>query len=124
LASAKFIVAVVDDDPGVLKSLERLLKTNGYAARPYISALEFLKDGGLFKIDCIISDIGMPDINGFELQRLAGIQRPELPVILITARPDLCSLDAAAANNRGFLQKPFSSLDLLGALAVALNDPR
>lgn len=124
MASAKLIIAVVDDDPGVLKSLERLLKTHGYEVRPYISAVEFLEDGGLFDIDCLISDIGMPVIDGFELQRLSGIQRPELPVILITARADLCSLDAAAANNRGFLQKPFSTVDLLRALAVALNDPR
>jgi FixJ family two-component response regulator len=124
LASAKFIIAVVDDDPSVLKSLERLLGANGFAVRPYLSAVEFLKDGGLFNIDCIIADIGMPVMDGFELRRLAGIERPELPVILMTARTDLRNLDATAPNNRGFLQKPFSRLELLRALAVALNDPR
>lgn len=114
----------MEDDPGVLKSLERLLESNGYAVRAYTSAVEFLKDEGLFNVDCLISDIGMPVMDGIELQRVAGIQRPELPVILITARPDVSSVDVAAANNRGFLQKPFNRLDLLRALAVALNYPR
>jgi FixJ family two-component response regulator len=124
LAPAKFVIAVVEDDPGVLKSIERLLESNGYAVRPYSSAVEFLKDEGLFNADCLISDIGMTAMDGIELQRVAGIQRPELPVILMTARPDLNSVDVAAPNNRGFLQKPFNRLDLLRALAVALNGPR
>jgi FixJ family two-component response regulator len=87
LASAKFIIALVEDDLGVLKSTERLLESNGYAVRPYSLAIEFLNDKGLFNVDCLISDIGMPAMDGIELQRVTGIQRPELPVILMTARP-------------------------------------
>jgi hypothetical protein len=62
-------------------------------------------------------------MDGPELQRLAGVKRPQLPVILITARPDLSSLDATAANNRGLLKKPIDALGLLRAAAAAVHGP-
>jgi FixJ family two-component response regulator len=99
------------------------LEVNGYAVRSYTSAFECLQDEVIFAIYCIIADIHMPIMNGFELQRLAGIKRPQLPVILMTALPDPISLDPKAANNRGLLKKPIAALDLLRAVAEAVGVP-
>jgi FixJ family two-component response regulator len=82
-------VAVIDDDTRVLESLENLLESAGHTVRLFTSAQAFLKDEAFAKVDCVISDIGMPAIDGFELERLARTARPELPVILITGRQEL-----------------------------------
>ena len=121
--SAKRVVAVVDDDQRVLESLEDLLESAGYAVRPYPSAERLLEyDAGLADLDCLISDIGLPVMDGFELRRLAKAKRPGLPVILITGRHELSNL-AGAENDRadGFFQKPINSSDLLTAISKALG---
>lgn len=116
------IVAVVDDDEHVLESLKNLLESHGYRVLPYGSGASFLAEAALFDIDCLISDVSMPVMDGFELQLRVGKDYPALPVILITARPDVNVSNIASANNRGFFQKPFDSSALLGAIAAAIRD--
>ncbi len=123
-ALTKSVIAVVDDDEHVLDSLENLLESYGYAVRPYGSAVAFLADEARFDIDCLISDVSMPVIDGFQLQQRVGEERPRLPVILITARPDVNPNNAESPNNRRLLQKPFDSIALLDAIASATLDPR
>jgi FixJ family two-component response regulator len=120
LALTKSVIAIVDDDVRVLESLENLLESYGYAVRPYDSATAFLQDDVLFEIDCLISDIGMPTMDGFELQARVAGDRPQLPVILITARNDVSGNTCVSSNNRGFLQKPFKSETLLNTVAAAI----
>ncbi len=59
-------IALVDDDPRVLESLEELFESSGYVVRAYPSA-QALIDAGLSNVDCLITDIGMPVVDGFEL---------------------------------------------------------
>ncbi len=113
-------IAVVDDDSRVLESLDNLLQSYGYTVRLYGSPLDFLNDEVLFEIDCLISDVGMPEMDGFALQCRVGQDRPQLPVILITGRHDLASIGEPAANNRGVFHKPYGSGALLEAVAAAL----
>jgi FixJ family two-component response regulator len=87
--TSRLVVAVVDDDHRTLESLADLLEAAGYDVRPYSSAKMVWERRGLSDIDCLISDIGMPDMNGIELRQLALSERPELPVILITGRPEV-----------------------------------
>lgn len=122
--SAQAVVAVVDDDPRVLQSLENLLESSGYAVRRYASAAAFLEDPVLRMVDCLIADVGMPVMDGVELQRLAATRYPNLPVMLITGRHELGPAGATAANNRGIFLKPFDGLELLQAVAVAIQDAR
>jgi FixJ family two-component response regulator len=61
----RFVVAVVDDDHRTLESLADLLEAEGYDVRLYSSATTVWTRGGLSEIDCLISDIGMPEMNGF-----------------------------------------------------------
>jgi FixJ family two-component response regulator len=116
------VVAVVDDDPLVLESLEDLLESADHTVRLFASASAFLESGQLAEIDCVISDIGMPAIDGFELRRLAKVARPELPVILITGRDELANSPRCAfiAGTRDIFQKPFNGQELLAAVSRAV----
>ena len=115
-------VAVIDDDERVLESLENLLESAGHTVRLFTSAQAFLKDEAFAKVDCVISDIGMPAIDGFELERLARAARPELPVILITGRQEF--IKGPQATHRvgtEILLKPVSEQELLRAISKALT---
>ena len=72
----------------ILRSLEYLLESADYAVRLFASAAALLESGCLPEIDCLISDIDMPGMDGFELLRLVHAARPGLPTILITGYPD------------------------------------
>ncbi len=115
------LIAIIDDDEHVLGSLKNLLESHGYRVLPYSSAAAFLADEVLFEIDCLISDVSMPVIDGFELQKRVGKDCPKLPVILITARPDVNVSNVASVNNRGFFLKPFDSDALVQAVGSAIR---
>jgi FixJ family two-component response regulator len=115
------VVAVVDDDPRTLESLADLLEAAGYDVRLYSSATSLCKRGALSDIDCLISDIGMPDMNGIELRRMALSVRPELPVILITGRPELRTQYASIIERDRYFEKPFDGQQLLAAIRTALR---
>jgi FixJ family two-component response regulator len=122
--ASDFIVAVVDDDENVLKALDALLQSADYSVRLFPTATAFLQSGCLVKIDCLISDIGLPAIDGFELSRKVAEARPALPVILITGRPDIVDRisDATCGHPRLFT-KPFDAAALLVAVAAAMKRP-
>jgi FixJ family two-component response regulator len=122
--SARFVVAVVDDDHRTLESLADLLEAAGYVVRLYTSAKAVWTRGGLSDIDCLISDIGMPEMDGFELRRLALSERPELPVILITGRPELRARDSSNIERDRYFEKPFDGRQLLAAIRQALGSAR
>jgi len=121
-STSRHIVAVVDDDIRVLESLEDLLESAGHTVHLFRSAQSLLEDEAFGKIDCLISDIGMPTIDGFDLERLARAARPELPVILITGRLELIKgrQMTARGESRTFLLKPFSERELFSAINKAL----
>jgi FixJ family two-component response regulator len=121
LTPSEPIIAVIDDDEHVLESMKNLLESYGYRVLSYSSAAAFLADEVLFDIECLISDVSMPIMDGFELQLRVGKDCPRLPVILITARPDVNVSNIAAVNNRGFFQKPLDSRALLQAIASAIR---
>ena len=114
-------IAVVDDDVRVLESIQELLESAGHSVCSFSSAQSLLQDSILSEIDCLIADIGMPLVNGFELHRLARDARPDLPVIFITARPEAAAQKRAAAQgHHGFFRKPFDGPALLAAVERAV----
>src|SRR5215475_4847004 len=120
-----FIVAVVDDDEGILRSLEYLLESADYAVRLFRSGTELLDSRELGDIDCLISDIDMPGMDGFELLRLVHAARPALPTILITGYPDtLKRLPPLGGSSPRVFTKPFQGPQLLGAVSDALRHSR
>jgi FixJ family two-component response regulator len=116
------VVVVVDDDPRLLESVEDLLESAGYVARSFSSA-ESLLGSGLLGIDVLITDIGMPGIDGLELRDLVTKARPELPVFLITGRHEIADQNRAQGVS-GFFRKPFDADELLAAVDHALRNPR
>ncbi|AFL52296.1 FixJ family two-component response regulator [Sinorhizobium fredii] len=114
------VVAVVDDDPRLLESLEDLLESAGYAAHSFSSAGSLLISG-LSGVDVLITDIGMPGMDGFELRDWVKKVRPELPVFLITGRHEIADQDRAQGIS-GFFRKPFDAQVLLAAVDNALNN--
>lgn len=116
----RYIVAVVDDDPRLLESLEDLLESADYEARTFSSAGTLLADG-LLDLDLLITDIGMPGTNGFELRNMVTVERPDLPVFLITGRHEIAD-QSRAKGISGFFRKPFDAQRLLTAVAEALHN--
>ncbi|QJP12533.1 response regulator [Starkeya sp. ORNL1] len=113
------VVAIVDDDPRLLESLEELLESAGYVTRSFSSA-GLLLISGLSGLDLLITDIGMPGMNGFELRDLVKKARPELPVFLITGRHEITDQDRAQGIS-GFFRKPFDAKALLAAIGDVLR---
>jgi FixJ family two-component response regulator len=115
---------VVDDDRLVLESLEDLLESAGHRVRLFGSAAALLASGSLADIDCLISDIDLPSIDGFELLRLASASRPELPIILITGHAGMAKrLPGAGPPCYRLFEKPFDGREMLMAVSSALRRP-
>jgi FixJ family two-component response regulator len=117
----KQTIAVVDDDPRLLESLADLFESTGHAVRTFSSA-KALIDTGLSDIDCLITDIGMPVMDGFELLDVVKKARPSLPVFLITGRHEIGDQQRASGKGiSGFFRKPFDGPALLVAIENALR---
>jgi len=120
-----FIIAVVDDDQRILESLKSLLESADHAVRLFSSATALLESGSVAEVDCLISDIDLPVMDGFELLRTVQAARPALPIILITGHPDLLNrLPLASRGYYRLFKKPFDGQELLTAVSEALRNPR
>jgi FixJ family two-component response regulator len=116
------IIAVVDDDPGVLRSLEFLLDSADYDPRLFTSAAELLDSGCLTEIDCLVTDIDMPGLDGFELVRRVESARPGLPTIVISGYPDtLKRVPQFPGAQPRLFTKPFQGPELLAAIGSSLS---
>lgn len=117
----RFVVAVVDDDSRTLESLADLLEAAGYDVCLYPSGVSAWNHCPWSTIDCLMSDIGMPDMSGFELRRLALSIRPELPVILITGRAEIRAQYSSEIEPDRYFEKPYDGQQLLAAVRAALT---
>jgi FixJ family two-component response regulator len=121
--SSKKVVAVVDDDYRILESLGNLLESAGHTVQLFASAKELLEKIELSEIDCLISDIGMPAMDGLALQRLLRISRPGLPVILITGRHEMIGPNNdISQSGRLLFEKPFNDQELLAAITAEMKE--
>jgi FixJ family two-component response regulator len=118
------IVFVVDDDVSVRESLELLIDSTGLQRRTFASAHEFLAHPRPNTPNCLVLDVGLPDLNGLDLQKLVADRR-EMPIIFITGYGDIpTSVQAMKAGAVEFLTKPFSDEVLLSAIHDALERSR
>jgi FixJ family two-component response regulator len=120
----QFITAVVDDDRRVLQSLENLLESAGHTVRLYESAVDLFASESLADVDCLISDIDLPNIDGFELLNRACASRPDLVVILMTGHHELADRASRGDAKRfRLLKKPFDAQELLTAISGFAKQP-
>ena len=116
------LVAVVDDDQDILRSLEYLLESADYRVRVFTFGTALLESGCLSDIECLISDVDMPGMDGFELLRSIHDARPELPTIVITGYPETVKrLPLLGGSHPRVFTKPFAGQELLAALGDALR---
>ena len=108
------VVAVIDNDPGTLKALTRLLVAHGFIVEPYVSAEAFLEGEAVNDVSCVVLDINLDGMSGVQLRRKLA---SALPVIFVTAS-DSPEIHRAAVNAGcvAYLRKPFPSSFLIGAL--------
>jgi FixJ family two-component response regulator len=114
------VVAVIDDDPTMLKAIERLLSAKGFDAEVFTSAEAFLEGATASKATCLVLDIHLGGISGIELRRRLTTSGSRLPVIFITALDDEAThKEAMEAGCVAYLRKPFPAHLLIGAIDKA-----
>jgi len=122
MAQAGRYIAVVDDDPSVLKALKRSLRARGFDARTYGSAQEFLASLSQELPECLLVDLRMPEMTGLELHhhlRRSGIQ---IPTILITAHSEFRVQERSESSGLiAVLHKPLEKASLLAAIDAAIG---
>jgi FixJ family two-component response regulator len=113
------VVYIVDDDVSVRESLEALIAEEGWRPVVFDSAGAFLAHVRPAVPSCLVLDVGLPDLDGLELQRrIAG----DLPIIIITGRGDIpMTVQAMKAGAVEFLTKPFAPDILVSAIRGALE---
>ena len=118
-------IIIVEDDSSLNLAVSRLLEAAGFKTRCFTSAGALLADREARNADCLVLDIHLPDMTGFELQRQLAAAGSTTPVVVITAHDDPMHRRAArdiAAH--AYLTKPFSSASLLEAVNRATaNQP-
>jgi FixJ family two-component response regulator len=117
-------VFVVDDDISVRESLESLIAEAGWRPEVFASAGEFLAQPRRLLPSCMVLDVGLPDLNGLDLQQRIA-DRSDMPIIFITGHGDIpMTVRAMKAGAVEFLTKPFGPEVLLSAIQAALERSR
>ena len=118
-------VYVVDDDPDLLRALERLLQSAALNVATFSSAHDFLDQYDRNAPGCLVLDLAMPGLGGLELQRTLERQESPLPIIFLTGRGDIAlSVEAMKHGAADFLTKPVDDTALISAIHAALAKNR
>jgi FixJ family two-component response regulator len=113
-------VFLVDDDPRVLKALSRVLASDGWIARPYRSAREFLAEHDVAAPGCLVLDLLMPEMTGLDLQQELARLGEHRPIVFLSGRGDVpSSVTAMKSGAVDFLTKPVDAKALLDAVRRA-----
>lgn len=116
------LVVAVDDDPRVRESMKSLFDSAALDARIFASGTDALLLLQRESVGCLITDVRMPGMDGWELQRLVASANPDLPVIFVTAHQDQqAHQHALALGAFAFLYKPFDGEELLQTVFAALQ---
>jgi FixJ family two-component response regulator len=118
-------VYLVDDDPAVLKSLSRLLRSEGFTVAAFGSPAELLERLDPGEPGCFVLDLAMPGLDGLSLQRALKARGSELPILFLTGRGDIPKSVAAMKSGAvDFLTKPVEGKRLLEAVRAAMERDR
>ena len=118
-------VFIVDDDADVRESLQELLESVGLPSKSFGTAKEFLSSPRSDGPSCLILDVRLPGISGFDLQHELKRGKVSIPIIFLTAHADVpMSVKAMKSGAVEFLTKPFRQQDLLDAVQRSLTRDR
>ena len=122
---AKERLYIVDDDPGVLRAVSRLLASAGHAVESFPSPLAFLEHYDASVPACLVLDIALPELDGLALQERLNQGNSTLAIVFISGHGDIPrSVRAMKAGAVDFLTKPFDDTQLLAAVAAGLERSR
>jgi FixJ family two-component response regulator len=116
------LISIVDDDLSVRRALRRLVQSAGYTVETFASAREFLDSAPSGRTVCLVLDIHLEGMSGFELQERMAADRAPIPVIFITAHDDAATRERARQTGvSAYLRKPFDEQVLLAAIGRAIG---
>jgi FixJ family two-component response regulator len=123
MRAAPPFVVIVDDEEPIRKALCRLLRACGMIAEGFSSGRVFLDSLAARRADCLLLDLNMPGVTGFEVLQQIGMLSRTLPTIVITGydEPDTRA-NCLAAGAVGYLRKPLDEHSLLEAINSAVRN--
>jgi FixJ family two-component response regulator len=118
-------VFIIDDDISVREAIGEMVKSVGLRAETFESAQDFLKRGEPDGPSCLVLDVRLPGLSGFDLQRELAKANRKIPIVFITGYGDIpMSVQAMKSGAVEFLTKPFRDQDLLDAIQHAIEQHR
>jgi FixJ family two-component response regulator len=116
------LVCVVDDDLSLLRALQRLLGAGGFTVETFASAEDFLKSDRRERARCLVLDVHLGGLSGFELHDRLVAGGLRIPVVFITAHDDTATRERARrAGAVDYLRKPFDDDSLIDAINRAIG---
>jgi len=117
------VIAIVDDDPAVLKALARLVRTRLFSARTFQSGPQFLASLPKDLPDCLILDLQMPEMTGLEIQQKLRRDGIQIPTIIVTAHDEAGMRERCkSAGAIAYLTKPVRETSLFAAIDAAAGN--
>jgi len=111
------MISIVDDDVSVRRALRRLVGSAGYLVETFASGLEFLRAAPSARTACLVLDIYLEGMTGFELQEQLAAKQVAIPIIFMTAHDDAATRERIRRSGAaGYLGKPFDGQALLDAI--------
>jgi len=118
--SASLLVAVVDDDPSILRALRRVLRVAGYVVETFASGEELLAWASLPTADCLVLDVNLTGLSGFAVQERLLERRLAIPIVFIAALDDAPTRERARRGGEArYLRKPFDDQTLIAEIQLA-----
>lgn len=119
----RFVVAVVDDEESVRRALGRLIRSAGFGVEIYGSGLDFMQSLQRHHPDCVVMDLRMPMLSGFDLQTALAGTGAKVPVVVITGDDASSSRERVLRQGaRAYLRKPVDESLLIEAIQSAIHD--
>ena len=116
------VIAVVDDEESVRKALGRLIRAAGFRVETFSSGSDFLRSMQQRRPHCLVLDLRMPQVNGFQVQQALAQSGAHLPVVIITGDDSPESrVRALELGAKAYLRKPIDDAMLLDAIQSALR---
>jgi FixJ family two-component response regulator len=119
--SGQPLIAIVDDDPSVLKALGRLIRSAGFEAVTFVSGEDFLARFQQRAFACVVLDIHLGGMSGLDLQAYLADAGIRLPIVFITAHDELVTRERIEQSGQRYLRKPVDDNRLLGAISELLT---
>jgi FixJ family two-component response regulator len=119
-ATTRACIGIVDDDASILRALQRLLGAAGFTVQTFASGEELLASQQLDRFQCLVLDVHLTGLSGFDVQERLNEARRFIPIVFITAHDDAATRARARQSGAAlYLRKPFEKEALLGAIRRA-----